>query len=66
MNHIPKKRSVTEAEKIKAMIEDNDTNFHLMVEAYKQGARMQKARFDAYIEIGFTEEQAMRLCLRDG
>lgn len=66
MNHIPKKRVVTEAEKIKAMIESTATNFPLMVEAYKQGARLQKARFDAYVEAGFAQEQAMRLCLRDG
>ena len=64
MRNIPKSRAVTDAEKIKAMTESTAANLPLMIEAYKQDAAMQKAKFDAYIAVGFTDEQAIRLCVR--
>lgn len=64
MNHIPKKRTVTDAEKIKAFTESNEANMPAMLLLFKDDAKIQRAKFDAYLTEGFTADQAIQLCTR--
>jgi len=64
MNHVPKKRAVSDAERIKSLKDTNEANLPAMVELFLQDAKLQRAKFEAYLGEGFTPEQAMQLCTR--
>lgn len=48
-------------ESIEALREQADA----VEEAYKMKARIQRTRYNAYIEAGFTPDQALELCKHD-
>lgn len=47
--------------KVSALLQEANKHFLLMTEVFAAVAKETKAKYDAYIEAGFSSEQAMEL-----
>ena len=64
MRRIPKKPAITDAETLKAFKEKSEANLPIMREIFIEDAKMQWAKFSAYLGQGFSREEAIQLCVR--
>jgi hypothetical protein len=53
-----------DAETIKAFKEKSEANLPAMRELFSQDAKLQWVKFSAYLEEGFSREEAIQLCVR--
>ena len=51
--------------KMSALLQEASKNFLLMTEVFAAVAKETKAKYDSYVEAGFTSEQAMELLCAD-
>ena len=51
--------------KMSAFLQEASKNFLLMTEVFAAVAKESKAKYDSYVEAGFTPEQAMELLCAD-
>jgi hypothetical protein len=59
-------RMVEALDKARANIEEGKMLFECHVEGIQHGAKLLKVRYDALVEVGFTQDQATAIIIQRG